>query len=221
MGKYTAAGGSGGASVDDASATTKGIIEVATNAEVQTGTDTARAITPAGLQACTGTTTRKGVLELATNAEVQTGTDTARPITPAGLQACTGTTTRAGVLELATDAEAKAGTDTARAITAANLRAKVNELIVVGNATKTLSAAETGSIVYLDHANSAANLPDACAAGTHFTIINNTGAQETIGLNSNGVLVTGLPNAAISDHLSKTFICVDLTGSASTWAVIG
>ena len=221
MGKYSApAGSGGGAEVSDASTTVKGKIEIATNAEVQTGSDSARAITPAGLQACTGTTTRAGVLELATNTEVQTGSDTARAITPAGLQACTGTTARAGVLELATDAEAKAGTDTARAITAANLRAKVNELIVVGNATKALSAEETGAVVYLDHANSAANLPAGCAAGTHFTIINNTGAQETIGLNT-GVVITGLPNNIVDDHMSKTFICVNLTGSTSTWAVIG
>lgn len=35
--------------VDDASETVKGIIEIATNAEVQTGTDTIKAVTPAGL----------------------------------------------------------------------------------------------------------------------------------------------------------------------------
>lgn len=55
-----------------------GPVELATDAEVQTGTDTTRAITPANLQACTATTTRKGVAELATTAEVQTGTDAAR-----------------------------------------------------------------------------------------------------------------------------------------------
>ena len=53
MGKYSAPAGSGGGSVSDASTTVKGKIEIATNTEVQTGTDTARAITPAGLQACT------------------------------------------------------------------------------------------------------------------------------------------------------------------------
>lgn len=35
--------------IGDASETAKGIIEIATNAEVQTGTDTVRAVTPAGL----------------------------------------------------------------------------------------------------------------------------------------------------------------------------
>lgn len=43
-----AAGTSGGAS--DASTTVKGIIEIATLAEVSTGTDTARAVTPQGVK---------------------------------------------------------------------------------------------------------------------------------------------------------------------------
>lgn len=70
---------------DAASATAAGIVELATDAEAQTGTDTARAITPANLQAVTATETRKGVVELATNAETVTGTDTARGVTPANL----------------------------------------------------------------------------------------------------------------------------------------
>ena len=83
MGKYSAAPGTS----DAASASASGIIELAANAETQTGTDTARAVTPAGLRACTGTATRIGVLELATDAETQTGTDTARAITAANLKA--------------------------------------------------------------------------------------------------------------------------------------
>jgi hypothetical protein len=73
----------------DASTTAKGIVELATDAEAQTGTDTAMAITPANLQAVTATETRKGVVELATTAEVTTGTDTARAVTPAGVKAAT------------------------------------------------------------------------------------------------------------------------------------
>jgi hypothetical protein len=106
-----------------ASTSATGVVELATDAETQTGTDTARAITPANLQACTATETRKGVIELATDAEVQTGTDTARAVTPAGLQACTGTETRKGVLELATTAEVVNGSDTARAVTPAGVAA--------------------------------------------------------------------------------------------------
>lgn len=219
MGKYTAPPGSGGGGdISDASTTVAGKIEIATNAEVQTGTDASRAITPAGLQACTGTTTRAGVLELATNTEVQTGTDTARAITPAGLQACTGTKTRAGVLELATNTETLTGTDTARAITPANLTAKINELVKVTTAT-TLTASQTGAVVYVT--GGTPTLPNGCAEGTHFTIINNVGSQITVGLNTNGAVVSGLPNNIVDDHMSKTFICVSLSGSTSTWAVIG
>ena len=219
MGKYSAPAGSGGGSVSDASTTVKGKIEIATNTEVQTGTDTARAITPAGLQACTGTTTRAGVLELATNTEVQTGTDTARAITPAGLQACTGTTTRAGVLELATNTETLTGTDTARAITPANLTAKINELEKYTTGSNTLNASNTGAVVYMT--GGSVTLPANCPEGTHFTIINNTGAAITVGLGTGGSVVSGLPNNTIDDHMSKTVICVTVSGSNSTWAVIG
>ena len=72
---------------DQATETTTGVIELATIAEVQSGTDTSRAITPAGLAANTATTSRSGVVELATTAEVLAGTDAARAATPAGLLA--------------------------------------------------------------------------------------------------------------------------------------
>ncbi|MDZ7926153.1 MAG: DUF2793 domain-containing protein [Agrobacterium sp.] len=67
--------------------TRSGLVELATSAEVQTGTDTTRAVTPAGLAARTATETRTGVVELATVAEATTGTDTNRAVTPAGLTA--------------------------------------------------------------------------------------------------------------------------------------
>lgn len=66
-----------------ATATRKGLIEIATDAETQTGTDATRAVSPASLAARTGTTARSGVLQLATNAEALAGTDTAKALTPA------------------------------------------------------------------------------------------------------------------------------------------
>lgn len=184
MGKYTGAGGGG--TSDPASASAQGIVELATNAEVQTGTDTARAVTPAGLRACTSTASRPGVVELAT------------------------------------DAEAIAGSDTTRAITPANLFAKVNEITVQSSSgTVSLTAAQSGSVVILNHASAAVTLPNGCAVGTHFTIVNNRGSSVTVGLNTNGATVTGMANNVINDHLSKTFICMTLSGSTSTWAVIG
>ena len=55
----------------DASTTVKGIVELATNAETQTGTDALRAVTPAGMASVTSTETRAGLAELATDAEAQ------------------------------------------------------------------------------------------------------------------------------------------------------
>lgn len=84
--------GSAVASVPDASETVKGKVELATTAEATAGTDTVRAVTPAGLAAAVGTLvpdasdTVKGKVELATNAETATGTDTARAVTPANLR---------------------------------------------------------------------------------------------------------------------------------------
>lgn len=64
----------------------KGVVELATNAEVATGTDAGRAVTPAGLASLVASETVKGIVELATNAEALTGTDTARAVTPANIK---------------------------------------------------------------------------------------------------------------------------------------
>lgn len=118
----------------DASTTTKGIIQIATNPEVNTGTNTTKAVTPAqlasALAAVTGindaSETVKGIVELATIPEAQTGTDTARAVTPAGLAARTpdATDTVKGLVELATPAESVTGTDTVRVVTPAGLAAR-------------------------------------------------------------------------------------------------
>ncbi len=68
-----------------ASTTISGVVELATDTETQTGTDTARAITPANLKSLTATELRRGLIELATALEVATGTDASRAVTPAGL----------------------------------------------------------------------------------------------------------------------------------------
>lgn len=188
MSKYNSGATGSGGSVADADTSTKGKIEIATDAEVQTGTDTTRAVTPAGMQACTATATRAGVVELATTAEADTGTDSARATTPEGV--------------------------------ASFVLTKINALVLANNGSgNTLTAAQSGSVVY--HTAGTLTLPNSCAAGTNFTIINNTGAQVAVALNTNGAVVSGLPNSTIDDHMSKTFICVDLSGSASTWAIIG
>lgn len=114
------------------STTQAGSIELATNAEVNTGTDTTRAITPSGLAQRAASTILTGLIELATNTEVQTGTDTTRAVTPAGLASLTSTATRRGIIELATQTEVDDGTDALRSITPDTLRDTPS---VVGRAT--------------------------------------------------------------------------------------
>lgn len=71
--------------VEQATTTRKGIIELATQTEVNNGTDNQRAVTPTTLANRTATESRKGVIEIATQAEVDAGTDDSRAVTPAKL----------------------------------------------------------------------------------------------------------------------------------------
>lgn len=103
--------------VDTASTTVDGIAELATSAETITGTDTARVVTPAGLQAKVSSTTALGIVELATDAETITGTDTTRVMTPSNLTARVASTTATGIVELAIASEINTGTDATRANT--------------------------------------------------------------------------------------------------------
>jgi hypothetical protein len=124
-----------GEGLPDASESAKGIVELATSAETITGTDTERAVTPAGLQSKAASTTAKGIVELATSAETITGTDNTRAVTPAGLQAKIASETAQGIVELATSTETETGTDTTRAVTPAGLAS----VIAWGTYTPTLT----------------------------------------------------------------------------------
>jgi len=77
--------------LSDATASAKGIVELATDGETTTGTDTVRATTPANVAAAitarVASLTAAGIVELATTAETTTGTDTTRAVTPAGVAA--------------------------------------------------------------------------------------------------------------------------------------
>lgn len=79
------------AKTGQATETTAGIAEVATNAETLAGSSDTVVVTPLKLQYMIdnrgATTSAKGTVELATNAETITGTDTERAVTPAGLSA--------------------------------------------------------------------------------------------------------------------------------------
>lgn len=136
--------------VPSATETAVGKVELATTAETTTGTDTTRAVTPAGVKAVadtkaalshthaqsdiTGLTTALGLLApLASPTFTGTplaptaagGTNTTQVATTAFVQASNpaATETVAGHVELATTGEASTGTDTVRAVTPAGLKA--------------------------------------------------------------------------------------------------
>jgi len=77
------------AKTGQATESTAGIAEIATNAETLAGTSDTVVVTPLKLQYMIdnkgATTSAKGTVELATNAETITGTDTERAITPSNI----------------------------------------------------------------------------------------------------------------------------------------
>lgn len=68
-----------------ATTTTMGVVELATNDETSIGSDSRRAVTPAGLSARTATQARTGLIKLAAPQEVLNGTDNTKAVTPAGM----------------------------------------------------------------------------------------------------------------------------------------
>lgn len=109
----------------NASTTERGIIEIATIAETNTGTDATRAVSPDGLDGWTGSSS------IATVGTIAAGTWQGTAINQTYLVGQSGTntgdeppasTTVAGISELATNTEANTGTATNRVLTPANLR---------------------------------------------------------------------------------------------------
>lgn len=155
--------------VGDASETAKGIVELATTAEVAAGVDTARAVTPAGLKsalasqaplaspaftgapsaptAAAGTsTTQLATTEFVEAARVWTRTGTTLgPKTPGDLVAATAlpsaTTAAKGAVQLADAAAVTAGT-AGLVVTADQLKA-TNDAIAAGGGGAVVDASET------------------------------------------------------------------------------
>jgi hypothetical protein len=71
---------------DQATESTLGLVTLATSTEVNTGTNSTDAVTPATLSGRTATETRTGIAEIATQAETDAGTDDARIVTPLKLK---------------------------------------------------------------------------------------------------------------------------------------
>ena len=71
---------------DQATETTLGLVTLATQTEVNTGTNSTDAVTSATLAGRTATETRSGLAEIATQTETNTGTDDATIVTPLKLK---------------------------------------------------------------------------------------------------------------------------------------
>ena len=108
---------------EDATEEVKGFIEIATQSEVDTGTDHERAVTPKTLKSRlasfirNASETNKGFVEIATQDEANSSDNDSRVLTAKKLYNRTATESRRGVAELATQTEADAGTDDSRIIT--------------------------------------------------------------------------------------------------------
>jgi len=68
-----------------ASVTSLGVVEIATQQEVNAGSDDTRVVTPATLAGLTATTGRKGIIQIATQPEVAAGADYSKAVTPGTL----------------------------------------------------------------------------------------------------------------------------------------
>ena len=110
--------------VDAASTTTSGVVQLATDAEATAGAATNRAVTPAQLKAnvptvAAATITKAGVVQLADGVAITAGTP-GRIVDAAQLKAAVpadASETVKGIIELATTAEVDAGVDLVRAVT--------------------------------------------------------------------------------------------------------
>lgn len=121
-----------------ATTSSKGVVFLATNTEVQDGVNTTKAVVPSSLASLTSTTSRRGLVRLATDAETQTGTDNEKAVTPQSLSSRTATTARTGVIQLATQGEVDAGSNNTKAVTPATLSGYVGGYAqTIGNGTNT------------------------------------------------------------------------------------
>lgn len=126
-------------SLPDASTTAKGVIEIATDTEATTGTDTTRAINAKQLAAAKQDAIDSAKVTIQTSNGITGGSATAgNSFTLSGVNA---TTSAKGVVELATQDEVNTGTDTTRVITAATLgKGKANGVASLDENSKIISS---------------------------------------------------------------------------------
>ena len=120
-----------------ATTSTRGIIELATDSEAQSMSSGSRAVTPNNLDALTATESRRGMVERASQSEAQGGSDNSRYMTSLRtkdyVDGRTATTSRAGISERATQSEVDSGTDISRYVTPETLEGREFARNVEGN----------------------------------------------------------------------------------------
>lgn len=139
----------------DASTTVKGIVELATDAETNTGTDAVRAITPSNLTAKIDTD-----VALAANSDTKIPSQKAVKAYADAVTVPDASATVKGKVELAIDAEAITGTDTVRAVTPANVAAVFTDRIDTSTAlgsSNTKIPSQLAAKTYIDGIIAAAN----------------------------------------------------------------
>ena len=126
-------------SLPDASTTAKGVIEIATDTEATTGTDTTRAINAKQLAAAKQDAIDSAKVTIQTSNGITGGSTT--PGNSFTLRGVDATTSAKGVVELATQDEVNTGADATRVVTAATLgKGKANGVASLDENSKIISS---------------------------------------------------------------------------------
>ena len=214
-------------SVASATTTAEGVVELATNAEATAGTDTTRAVTPAGVAAAMGAA---GLGDVTGGANVGTGADVFKqenashelemrgihgvaPITAAvngdniDVDIADATTAGAGAVELATNAETTAGTDTVRATTPAGVKAALDARppCLTTDLGGTVPAGPEPRMWIDDTAGSERLMVWGCAAGAYIPFNKASAGSQNVVHGAGAVTdQTATENTAITDYTTPS-----------------
>ena len=193
--------------IDSATETSEGIVELATESEAETGTNTDKAVTPEGVLASitanapsagttsgNASTTARGIIEIATQAETNALTDTSRAVVPARLP--TSGESQKGMALLATNALARAGSDDATIMTPLKTKAAIDEL-------------------------SSAGSTDHLAVGTYAFLVSARTTDISAGATATGSLYAGVQLGDFVASNNTTFPTSGLSSAGGTWRAMG
>lgn len=197
-----------------------GTVVLASNTDATTGTDTAKAVTPAALKAVADTKAAASHTHTAANISDSTATGrsvltavdaaAARTAIGAGTSSLaigtTASTAKAGdysppaasdivsgIVELATAAEVTTGTDTTRAVTPAGLKVELDKKSNTGH---THTAAEVGAAP-ASHTHTAANISDSTVTGRSvLTAADAAAARSAIGAGTSNYVASAATELA-------------------------